>query len=693
MSARRTVWIRRFGGLLLELRRNVAAWLEGRSHDVIRRRVASRPSRLSALAAASAGNSRSRLVVEKRRRRNFPGRMDATSRLDDDTAVTPATRRLGVSTASNASRWPRQPAGLSSDYSLEALDGINPAPRVSLHPVSDADPYLRSYSPLRPTKGQDGSHDGRLHTVILQVNRKFCLAKLRARWYKAAILLTILLFIITNWRRSCITSTNYTHFDSNALYNSEACSSLIVFTANMFIWGLIGPVVLLTELVTGKPISRRGDCTSLSNGYTCHKDISRSWGPYTPWFSVESKSVNPAIAGDCKITFAQVLSRHGARYPTKGAGQEIKATIKKIQANATSYSKRTAFIKDFKYSLGSDDLTKFGAQELYNSGAKFYRRYKDLANLNEPFVRISGQERVIDSGLNFTKGFVDEKKANTGAEMPPFPAPVIISEAENSNNTLKHGNCRAFEDGKFSKIGDEAQATFAKQFATRIAETLNKDIPGANINGDDAINLMSLCPFLTVAQAPEDSLPQFCKIFKEAEFAAYNYYQNLGKFYGHGPGNPLGPAQGVGFANELIARLTDTPVNDSTTTNTTLNSDPKTFPLGKKLYADFSHDNTMVSIFSALNLFGDLRTISKEKIESLDKFNVAEIVPFASRMYVEKLACGGSKDEELVRVLINDKVMKLTGCQEQRDGACKLSDFIRSLDFARRGGNWAECGR
>ncbi|KAK6343789.1 hypothetical protein TWF696_007451 [Orbilia brochopaga] len=548
----------------------------------------------------------------------------------------------------------------------------------------------RSYSPLQPKNEQVGSHDVRLRAAMVELGRSLGLGKLRARWYKAAILLAVLLFILANWRRSCIASYNDTDKNCSLHYENEACASLIVFTANMFIWGLISPVVLLTEVVTGKPIFRKRTCDSVCNGYTCHRDISRSWGPYTPYFSVEPDNPNPGIEGRCKVTFAQVLSRHGARYPTNGAGQGIAATIRKIQSNATSYSRKTFFIRDFEYSLGHDDLTKFGAREMYNSGVKFYRRYKNLAKRNKPFVRVSSQERVVDSGSNFTKGFLDEMRSSTGEDVPPFPAPVIVYEGRTYNNTLDHGACREFEDGKYSNLGDEAQARYATRFA-RVAKYLNDEMTNADIDVHDVMNLISLCPYLTVAEAGGDPLPEFCKIFNEDEFEAYNHYHNLGKFYGYGPGNPLGPAQGIGFVNELIARLTDTPVNDSTSTNTTLDGDEETFPLGRKLYADFSHDNTMVSIFSAMNLFGGLRDLSKERTHSLDDFDVAELVPFAGRMYVEKLACDDA-DEELVRVLINDKIMDLKGCHEQRYGACKLSDFVQSLDWARRGGNWADCG-
>ncbi|KAK6516052.1 hypothetical protein TWF506_005965 [Arthrobotrys conoides] len=522
---------------------------------------------------------------------------------------------------------------------------------------------------------------------------KLPLGKLRARWYRAAILVLALLLIVLNWRRSCIPGYSYTDEDSKILYGREDCVSLVVFTANMFIWGLVTPVVLLTELVTGKPLWRQRRCDSPDNGYNCHREISRSWGPYSPYFSIESTDdANLDKYHNCQVTFANVLSRHGARYPTKGAGEGIKLTLDKIQSQATSYSRKTSFIKDFKYTLGSDTLTPFGEQEMYNSGVRFYRRYKALASDHDPFFRFSAQQRVIDSGDKFTRGFIDEKRKETGRPVLPFPPPVLVYEGYPFNNTMDHGTCREFETGKFSKIAFAAQTQYAAAFTEPIIKWLRNEISGVNINPQDTINLMSLCPFYTVAEPTGDPLPEFCNIFSKQEFKFYNYYLSLGKFYGYGPGNPLGPAQGIGYANELISRLTSTPVNDSTTTNTTLDDDPSTFPLRRKLYADFSHDNTMTSIFSALNLFQGIGNLSTTEMEPNSKFNAAELVPFASRMYVEKLQCEDNKNEEFIRVIINDRTMELKACRGDEKGRCSVSAFVDSLQWARDGGNWAQCG-
>jgi hypothetical protein len=64
--------------------------------------------------------------------------------------------------------------------------------------------------------------------------------------------------------------------------------------------------------------------------------------------------------------------------------------------------------------------------------------------------------------------------------------------------------------------------------------------------------------------------------------------------YGSAFGNPTGRVQGVGYIKELVARLTHTPikVHDSST-NSTLDDNPITFPLGQSLYVDATHETVL----------------------------------------------------------------------------------------------------
>lgn len=178
----------------------------------------------------------------------------------------------------------------------------------------------------------------------------------------------------------------------------------------------------------------------------------------------------------------------------------------------------------------------------------------------------------------------------------------------------------------------------------------------------------------------------------------------------YGQAADLGRLQGVGYVNELLARLTDKPVKDHTQTNHTLDHDPKTFPLKKKMYVDFSHDHAMVAVYSAMGLFNDTR-LDPSKIRKDRLWVASNIVPFSARMSAERLQCtkvcakwhrfghGRGKETqgrhgEYVRILINNAVQPLGFCGGDEDGLCKLKDFVRSQHFARTNGdgNFGKCG-
>lgn len=383
------------------------------------------------------------------------------------------------------------------------------------------------------------------------------------------------------------------------------------------------------------------------------------------------------------MTFAQVLSRHGARDPTAYKTGIYNDTIAELKRNVTEYGERYAFLRDFEYTLGADQLTQLGIGQMVEQGRTMASRYPGLAGDEGPFIRASGQERVIDSAVHFAAGF---REAEGGPDL--VDGIVIVPEGPGTNNTLDHGLCTVFEEGS---RGDTERDVWADVFTAPIVARLNANLAGAKISRDDAIVLMDLCPFVTVAD-PEGKPAEFCGLFSADEWRSYDYYQSLGKFYGYAGGNPLGPTQGVGFVNELVARMTGEPVRDETSTNRTMDGDPETFPLGRRLYADFSHDNTMVSIYAALGLYdvdGGLPTGERTDPGEAGGFSASWTVPFAGRMVVEKMRCGG--EEELVRILVNDRVVVPGGCRADELGRCGLGEFVGGLGFAREGGRWEEC--
>lgn len=442
-----------------------------------------------------------------------------------------------------------------------------------------------------------------------------------------------------------------------------------------------------------KVIHRPRTCNSVAAGYQCFDDISQRWGQYSPYFSLEDESIPSAVPDKCDVTFVQVLSRHGARFPTASKSAKYKALIQEIQANATEFKGEAAFLRSYNYTLGSDDLTAFGKQQMVNSGIKFYKRYTKLAKKNTPFIRSSGSSRVIESGEKFIEGFQETKHQDSSALHASTPKiSVIISEDAGSNNTLNHNTCPNFEA---SELGDAVADNYTSIFIPTIIKRLESYLPGATFNSDQTLYLMDMCAFDTVASSADGSTKSsFCGLFTDPEWTHYNYHYSLSKYYGYGAGNALGPTQGVGFANELIARLTRTPVRDHTTTNSTLDSPGAlSFPLDRSIYADFTHDNGMLPIFFALGLYNISASLPRTHAVSAanaDGFSAAWTVPFAARAYIEMMECS-THEEPLVRALVNDRVAPFHGCEVDELGRCRLDDFVTGLSFARGGGDWESC--
>ncbi|KAL5529871.1 hypothetical protein ACEPAF_6128 [Sanghuangporus sanghuang] len=389
-----------------------------------------------------------------------------------------------------------------------------------------------------------------------------------------------------------------------------------------------------------------------------------TWAMYSPYFPAAEYKNPPS---QCKVNQVNIIHRHGARFPTSDAGERISSAVQKLQ-NATLFRDvRLHFLRHYTYDLGVADLIPFGAAQSYDSGQEAFLRYKDVIGSSTPFVRASSAARVVDTATNWTSGFFH---ASGGSSAPTLN--LILQET--LNDTLDDNMCPN------AGSGDEQTDIWQAIYAVSAAARLNKAASGANLTVADVTNLISLCAFDTLAK--EEASP-FCDLFDSSDFNGFDYYGDLNKYYGTGYGENLGPVQGVGYINELIARLTDSPVRDNTQTNRTLDSDPSTFPLGRAMYADFSHDNQMIAIYSAIGLFRQKADLDPMQPDSRLTWVVSRLVPFSGRLVTERLDCNG---EIFVRMLVDDALQDLNFCGANDDGLCTLDAFVASQGYATNDG-------
>ena len=146
----------------------------------------------------------------------------------------------------------------------------------------------------------------------------------------------------------------------------------------------------------------------------------------------------------------QTLARHGSRFPTAGKGEKYSKLFSTTLSNVpeSSFIGDYEFLRDYKYTLGSDELTITGRLEMMDFGVDFYNRYKELLIDDEtamPFVRSAGSERVVESATIFARAlgstWLDDLPPSTNPADFVFDV-LAIPEGEDSNSTLSRGLCR-----------------------------------------------------------------------------------------------------------------------------------------------------------------------------------------------------------------------------------------------------------
>ncbi|KAH7104981.1 phosphoglycerate mutase-like protein [Auriculariales sp. MPI-PUGE-AT-0066] len=416
-------------------------------------------------------------------------------------------------------------------------------------------------------------------------------------------------------------------------------------------------------------------------------DIFKYWGNLSPWYSIPQGAFgvdsSASAPEGCTVTALHFLHRHGARYPTNWAsyGGPVKLASR-LHKTADKWSGKgeLTFLNDWKYRLGGEILSPLGRQQMFDLGISLRMKYGFLLENSTaenalPVFRTESQHRMLHSALNFAAGFF-------GVDDQDKYLQSITIEWSGHNNTLApYMNC---PNAKVADISDRAIA-YVKQwnaiYLKDAVKRLQPQIPGFKLTTEDVYIMQQLCAYETVNLG----YSKFCELFTEEEWEGFEYALDLYFWYDSAYGYPLATPLGVGYVQELVARLTKTPIAvHNTSTNATLNDNPITFPLGNALYVDATHEVVVLHVITALNLttFAETGPLPATHIPKNRKFVASELAPFGTNMQFQVLSCA-HKPEDQIRVIINDGVAPLhgiRGCPEDSKlGMCPLSSFVGGM--------------
>lgn len=391
-------------------------------------------------------------------------------------------------------------------------------------------------------------------------------------------------------------------------------------------------------------------------------DLLRYTGTTGPFVSHRGFGIDPEVPYKCEITQAHLFMRHGERYPTKGTGKAEKTIYQKLKnATVDQYKGPLSFIKGYEYFIEDEsnlELESFkgfysGLADCYQFGSELRERYGKLFDGKTIHPVFAGDmERVVDSARAFAKGFFATNYTDL-ASIQPIP-----EIAEQGANTLSTSDsCLNLNKSAGTAITDNFSDNYLKKAATR----LNTLSPGFNITSDDVYDLLGYCGFELNVRGES----KVCEIFTQEELIYFAYSKDLDFYYQFGPGYNLSTYLGSVYVNNTL----------------TLMEQGSTYPYN--LTFSFSHDTDIVSFVTALGLFEPDYDLSTEEVEFGSIFRVSEIAPMGGRLITERLECQDVLTNQTgvyVRIVLNDAVIPIPGCQDGPGFTCPLEGFKNNFE-------------
>lgn len=210
----------------------------------------------------------------------------------------------------------------------------------------------------------------------------------------------------------------------------------------------------------------------------------------------------------------------------------------------------------------------------------------------------------------------------------------------------------------------------------------------------DTYAAQTMCPYETVAYG----FSRFCDLFTYDEWVGFGYSTDLAFAGDSGFQSATGRAVGIGYQQEIVARLRNHTLGYSgSQINTTLDNNTDTFPLNQSLYLDFSHDSNIVSVLTALGFTQFSAFLPPSAYPGPHNFTLAHVVPFGARLDMEVIRApkpvradrGGYEDAgaetKYIHFVLNQRTLPLglsfPECDASRvDGWCELETFLRVQD-------------
>ena len=477
-----------------------------------------------------------------------------------------------------------------------------------------------------------------------------------------------------------------------------------------------GPATLLTDLNT----------------------ISQYWGEITPYSDNPEDYfhvVDVGMPSGCQVEQAHLLQRHANRFPTSGAddgGNDERFASKVLnftKASTSMFTGPLAFLNSYHYEMTESYLTGLGASTEFMAGVTFWNRYgRTLYNASvgqlaynasfsnsaarpKPVLRTTSQSRIYNSEINWALGFFGPSfeivpNPNITNASTPFNV-VVITEGGTENNTLaSYDSCTNDNDAVIGYMGDSDLFSYIPKYLKNATVRMQQYAPeNFTFTTNDTYAMQSICAYENGYLGMSD----FCYLFTQVEWESFENTLDMQYYFDYAYGNPTGRAQGIGYVQELLARLKNEYITSSNSSvNSTIDDNAAEFPLGQAFYADFSHDDIIISVLTALSLdyFRNPPSLTQVPPDPNRPFILSNLTPFGARLVTEVIGCASADPapvpahrtqyypsqygysaanatNKFIRMRLNNGILPLNtirdgACEGRTDGMCAMGKFIGS---------------
>lgn len=321
-----------------------------------------------------------------------------------------------------------------------------------------------------------------------------------------------------------------------------------------------------------------------------------------------------------------------------------------------------------------------------------YYQYGQLYDPKTKIIaRTTTQDRMLKSAENFMAGFFGLEWTNNATleviiEQPNYNVSLAgYFQCNNSNLPVNQG-------------GANASVTWENIYLANATQRFKQLSGNYNWTVADSYNAQTLCPYETVAFG----YSAFCNLFTYDEWKGFEYSIDLQFNGGYGFQSPVGRAVGIGYVQEVLARLQNHVISTPTgQDNITLDNNTATFPLNQSLYFDFSHDTNMQAVLTAFGFKQFAQFLPPTGPPPNQQLIVSHLEPFGARFDIEVIkapqpvaanrsisstaspymSSGGPTT--YVHFIINQRTLPLgqsfPACGNRTDGWCELGAFLNSV--------------